>query len=79
MAQFANNADMAELAAQHDAWFDSVDTSHIQPLPDDWRTHPFWADAEDVQDPDTAAGKVIANMQSEFTPSERAESCKVCC
>ena len=65
------------MAAQHDAWLDGLETSHIQPLDDNWQNHPFWADEADMKNPETAAGKVIEEMQSEFSPEERAESCKV--
>ena len=75
--KYANEADMAAMAAEHDAWIDSIDTSHIKPLGDNWQDHPFWADEEDARNPETAAGKAIADMQSEFSPEERAESCKV--
>jgi hypothetical protein len=74
---YATQKDVAVLAAQHDAWIDNLDASHIKPLDDNWKDHPFWADEEDVRNPDTAAGKAIATMQDEFTPEERAESCKV--
>lgn len=74
---YATEADLAAMAAEHDAWLDSVDASNIKPLDDNWKDHPFWADAEDARNPDTAAGKAIADMQSEFSPEERAESCKV--
>lgn len=74
---YASEKDLQLMAAQHDAWLEGVNTSHIQPLDDNWQDHPFWADEAAVKNPDTPAGKVIEEMQSEFTPQERAESCKV--
>jgi hypothetical protein len=74
--QYANEKDLEVLAVQHEAWLDKLSTSHIQPLDDSWEQHPFWADSEDVSNPDTVPGKMMETMQSEFTPTERAESCK---
>lgn len=64
---------------EHDEWLDKVDTSHIQPLKDDWDKHAFWADDKTVKDPTTEAGKVAEEMASNLTPDERAESAKVRC
>jgi hypothetical protein len=63
--------------AEYDEWLESVDTSHIKPLQDDWHKHPFWADAQEMQNPESEAGKIVKCMQNEFTDEERAVSCKV--
>lgn len=75
--QYASKQELAVMAQEHDAWLDSIDTSHIKPLDESWADHPFWADAKDVQNPETKAGQAVQQMQSEFTTEERAESCKV--
>lgn len=66
------------MEAEHNSWLDQLDTSHIAPLDDDWAKHPFWADAKDLQDESTEAGQLVKAMQGEFSPTERASSCKVC-
>jgi hypothetical protein len=70
-------ANIATMEVDYDNWLESVDTSHIQPLEDDWNKHPFWADPQEMQNPDSEAGKIVQCMQNEFTPKERAMSCKV--
>jgi hypothetical protein len=76
-ATYASKADLARMAEQHDAWMDSIDTSHIKPLGDDWKDHPMWADEAALQNTKSPAGKVMHEMQKASTPEERAESCKV--
>lgn len=63
----------------HDEWLANVDTSHIQPLKDDWDQHAFWAEDKNVKDPSTQAGKIAEEMASGLTPDEKAESAKVRC
>lgn len=61
----------------HDDWLETVDVSHVKPLDDNWKDHPFWADDEAFKDSGTEAGKIVKEMSSGLTPEERAESCKV--
>jgi len=74
---FATKSDLAAMATADDDWVNAFDASNTPALGDDWEQHPFWANQDALADPTTAAGKAIADMQSECTPLERAEAAKV--
>lgn len=78
MAPNAVGAPILDPNDPSDKWLLDADTSHIEPLDDDWRNHPYWADTGDLSEKDSNLAQIAQEMAIEDSPEEKAENCKVC-